>query len=860
MGADETRPHARSPAELARELGADLVAGLSEPAAATRLREVGPNSLPAPRHPAYGTIAARQLADPLVALLLAAGALSVLIGERLEAGVIGAIVLLNGLLGFVQEVGAERAVLALRAALSPVAAVIRDGRERELPVAEVVPGDVVVLREGDRIPADARVAGAERLELDESALTGESAPVPKDVPAVPAAQPLAERASMVFAGTGVTRGRGRALVVATGARTEMGRIATLTAAASPPPTPLQRQLGRLSRAMVALGGAVTALLALGMAARGASLEESLLVGVSVAVAAVPEGLAATVTIALSQGARGLARRGAIVRRLTAVETLGGATVIAADKTGTLTINQLRVVVVRPAPGRSEQDVLEAGALASTADIVEGGRVAGDPVDGAFLLAAGADPRRAAGRRRVAELPFDPLRKRLTVVYEEDGRRRVVVKGAPETLVERSCLDAAGRRHVLDAATAWAADGLRVLAVGERVLADPPPSDDELDRDLTLVGLVGLLDPLRDTAAESIRSAREAGLAVAILTGDHPMTAAAIGRRLELDDEAPLTGSELEELDDAALGASIRRHSVYARVTPAGKLRLVESLQRAGHVVAVTGDGINDTPALRRADVGIAMGGSGTEAAREAAEVVLTDDDFGTIVAAIAEGRRISDNVRSFVAFLLSANLGEVILFAIAVLAGLGAPMTVVQVLTVNLLTDGLPAVALSRDPARTATMDRPPRGHGALFQRRFQLGLALIGAAVGLAATAAYLIGRRIEPAGAQTMAFATIALAELVLVFSIRAGREPAWARRRNPVLLASVALSGVLLLLTIVVPPLRAAFGTAPLGGAAVLAVICLAFAPAALTELVKLVLARRASPAHASAISRSEVPRPH
>ena len=842
----EPESHSTDVTALAGELGTDVHDGLAEPVARRRLAAVGANRLPTSSRPPYLALAARQAADPLVALLLAATAVSFLIGERLEAFVIAAIVVLNGVLGFVQEAGAERAVLALRAAIRPTASVIRDGRERELPADEVVPGDLLVLREGDRVPADARVAAAERLEVDESALTGESLPVSKTAASVAPETAMADRSSMVFAGTGVTCGRGRAVVVATGRETEIGRIATLTVAAKPPATPLQRRLGRLSSAMAALGVAVTALLTLGMLARGASLEEAFLVGVSVAVAAVPEGLAATVTIALAQGARTMAGRGAIVRRLAAVETLGAATVIAADKTGTLTINQLRVAAVSPEPGRTELDVLETAALASTADLLDdgrGARVAGDPVDGAFLLAlaaaGAADPRAAAGRTLLRVLPFDPLRKRLTAVYAEAGGRRVVVKGAPETLLERSRRP--DRRRLLEQATAWAADGLRVLAVGERLLgSDGDAGDDELDDELELVGLVGLRDPLRPTAADSIRRARAAGVEVAILTGDHPVTAAAIARALELPDPVPLTGAQLEALDELQLGRMVSGHSVFARVTPADKLRLVEALQQAGHVVAVTGDGINDTPALRRADVGVAMGGSGTEAAREAADVVLTDDDFGTIVTAIGEGRRIADNIRNFVSFLLSANFGEVVLFAVAVLAGLGAPMTVVQVLTVNLLTDGLPAVALSRDPA----VGRPsrPRGPGSLVPRRLQLALGLMGVAVGAAATAAYVLGRQTDPEAAQTMAFATLALAELVLVFSIRSGSAPAWRAPRNPFLLASVLVSLALLLLAIYFPPVRDAFGTQPLGAAAAAVVAALAVAPAAAAEAVKALLRAR------------------
>jgi calcium-translocating P-type ATPase len=844
-----TSSHSSEVGDLARELASDLDWGLEESAARRRLVEVGANRLPAPERPPYIAIAARQMADPLVALLLAATAVSLLIGERIEALVIAAIVVLNAALGFLQEAGAERAVLALRTAVRPTASVIREGSERVVPAEDVVPGDLLVLREGDRVSADARVAVGEMLELDESALTGESLPVRKADASVASGTAMADRSSMVFAGTGVTRGWGRAVVVATGGDTEVGRIAALTAAARSPLTPLQRQLAQLSRAMVALGVVVTALLTLGMLARGASLRESFLVGVAVAVAAVPEGLGATVTIALAQGARAMAGRGAIVRRLAAVETLGAATVIAADKTGTLTINQLRVVAVWPEPGRTERDVLEAGVLASTADLIadeDGIRIAGDPVDGAFMLAlaaaGGADPR-FDGRTVVRVVPFDPTRRRLTAVYEKDGRRCLFVKGAPETLIDRSRWTARRRRALHAEATKWGSEGLRVLAVGERVLgSERLGDDDQLDRDIDIIGLVGLRDPLRPTAADSIRCARAEGVAVALLTGDHPVTAAAVARALELPDAVPVTGVQLEALDDEELGRAIQSRSVFARVTPADKLRLVETLQRAGHVVAVTGDGINDTPALRRADVGVAMGGSGTESAREAADVVLTDDDFATMLAAIHEGRRIAANIRNFVAFLLSANLGEVVLFAVAIVAGIGAPMTVVQVLAVNLLTDGLPAVALSRDPVSVRAAPSQPRGHDALFPRSLQQALTLMGVAVGLTATAAYAIGREIDPDAAQTMAFATLAVAELALVFSIRSGNLPAWRARRNPLLLASVSVSFAFLVLAIYFAPLRDAFGTEALGIATAAIVGGLAVGPAALAETAKVVLRRR------------------
>jgi Ca2+-transporting ATPase len=809
-----------------------LPQGLTEAEARRLLAEHGSNELPSRDRPSYFPIAARQFADPLVALLVAAAAVSVLVGERLEGAVIAAIVLLNAVLGLVQEAGAERAVLALRNAIRPNASVLRGGREREIPAAEIVPGDLVVLREGDRVPADAVLVRSERLEADESALTGESLLVAKPPDA------------HVFLGTGVTLGRGLALVTATGPDTELGRVASLSAEARPPLTPLQRQLGKLSRVMVVLGAAVTALLTAGMLARGESLEEAFLVGVAVAVAAVPEGVAATVTIALAGGARSMARRGAIVRRLGAVETLGAATVIAADKTGTLTVNQLRVALLLPEPGRTELEILETAALASTAELVEedgGVRVAGDPVDGAFLLALHAreQPDSRAALERLRELPFDPWRKRLTAVYRQGDHALVVVKGAPEELVARSRLPLAERRRVLAAAQTWATEGLRVLAVAQRRVPRSAIDRDDVDEVLDLVGLVGLSDPLRPAAAGSIASARSLGVDVKTLTGDHPVTAAAIARQLDLPRSEPVTGAGLERLTPEGLGHVLRGRSVFARVTPEQKLRLVEGLQAEGGVVAVTGDGVNDTPALRRADVGIAMGRSGTEAAREAADVVLTDDDFATIVAAIREGRRIADNIRNFVVFLLSANLGEVVLFAAAVLAGLGAPMTVVQVLTVNLLTDGLPAVALAADPA--SDVPAPPRGHGTLFPPGLRRQLVVLGLAVGAAALAAYMVARELEPEAAQTTAFATLALAELLLVFSIRAGSKPFHRASRNPLLLGAVLGSFAIVALIVYLPAAHGAFGTTSLGSGLAALVVALALAPALAAETAKAVRRR-------------------
>ncbi|HEY7250039.1 MAG TPA: cation-transporting P-type ATPase [Methylomirabilota bacterium] len=830
--------HALPPDEVARELGTDMADGLSEEEAQERLVRVGPNALERARRPPYAEIALRQLGDPLVALLVAAAAVSFAIGDRVEGIAIAVIVVLNGLLGFGQELGAERALIALRGTLQQRATVIRRGRERALPAENLVPGDLVVLREGERVPADGRLVRAAGLAVDESQLTGESVPVAKSVAAVASNAPLADRTSAVFAGTAVTRGRATALVTATGPRAEVGRVASLAAEAKPPPTPLQRRLRGLTRVMVGVGVVITVGLAAVRLAQGAPVDDAFLLGVSVAVAAVPEGLAATVTIALALGARRMAERGAIVRRLPAVETLGSATVVASDKTGTLTENRLRLAAVAAAPGRSEEELLRAAVLASTARLAEEDgsepRVAGDPVEGALLLAAreqGMPPERLrAGLSQLRELPFDPERKRMTLLYTEDGALHAYMKGAPEAVLARSRAPEPARRELEERAEAWASEGLRVLAVAQRELESADVSDEELERGHALLGLVALSDPLRPAARQAVQDALAAGLRLQILTGDHPATAHAVARALGLSDEA-----------------------VSARVTPGDKLRLVEALQQEGEVVAVTGDGVNDAPALRRSDVGVAMGRSGTEAAREAADLVLTNDDFSTIVAAIREGRTIADNVRKFVAFLLSANFGEVLLFAVVVLAGLGVPMTVVQVLIVNVVTDGLPAVALAQDRPPPSVTNRPPERGDVLFTRASWLALGLVGTIVGAAAVGGFLAGRAMDGDAARTMAFATVALSELFLVFAVRSPLQPAWREPVNVLLLASVAVSAGLVALAIYLPGLHDPLGTVALDATELAVVVALALVPFVAVENAKALL-RRFAPDWASAALRT------
>jgi len=593
---------------------------------------------------------------------------------------------------------------------------------------------------------------------------------------------------------------------------------------------------------VVAGLVITAVLAAAMLGRGSSAHEAFLVGVAVAVAAVPEGLAATITIALADGARRMARRRAIVRQLAAVETVGSASVIAADKTGTLTMNELRVAAVYPMPGYTSEEVLQAGALATVATDASRGR-GGDPVDVAFLEAASAVGSEVDLPERLVVVPFDPERRRLTAAYRDGGGVRVVVKGAPEALTALAVQAGSELSELVEANRAFATRGYRVLAVGETRLPRLSTAEPiRLDESVQLCGLVALEDPPRADAAESVRRALAAGIRVVMLTGDQAATAAAVAGRLGIADRGPVTGPELTNLSDEELASLVRERTVFARVTPAEKLRLVSALQEAGEVVVVTGDGVNDTPALRQADVGVAMGRRGTEAAREASDIVLTDDAFSTIVAAVEEGRRIGQNMRAFVSYLLSANAGEVLLFTAAILLAGAPPMTVVQVLTVNLLTDGLPALALTRDPLAPETMRQPPEQRYALVSRAAFTTLAIVGVTVAAVAGGAYGIGSTDSTTTAQTMAYATLSLAEILVIFSLRTTTTAAWQGARNPELLATVVGSAGVLAVSIYLPSANTLLGTVPLSMAQLASVGVLGLVPIVLTELWKHVAHQR------------------
>ena len=922
--------HARPVGAVLASFGTDGARGLADVEARRRYARDGPNELEAePPVPAWRRFLA-QFESVLVLLLIAATAISLALwfAERdtalpYDAIAIVAIVLLNATLGYVQEARAEQAVAALRSMSAAEATVIRDGERRRLPARELVAGDLVLLEEGDTIPADARILESTALRSSEAALTGESQPVDKSAAEVEPGAALGDRVDMVFSGTTITYGHGRAVVVGTGMRTEMGRVAGMLGSTEDETTPLQRELDHVGKVLgvvvVAIAVAMIAAIVLVHGVRGTSaLMEVLLLGVALAVAAVPEGLPTVVTAVLAVGVRRMAGRNAIVRRLSAVETLGSATVIASDKTGTLTRNEMTVRAIVTASGRVRfggsgydptgevaadgapieatlatelQQALTAVSLANNAALrCDDDRwcVQGDPTEGALLVAArkaGLDDHALATRwRRVGELPFSSERKLMSTVHEDaerDSRRVLFAKGAPEVLLPRCSHELVGgepvalapaRREALARENeALADEALRTLAAASRPLdAGAVGSVDEsVEQGLVFLGLIGMIDPPRAEARDAVARARAAGIRPILITGDHPRTAAVIAAELGIsDDGRATTGKELTQLADDALEKTVAEVSVYARVDPAHKLRIVDALQRNGDVVAMTGDGVNDAPALRAADIGVAMGITGTDVSKEAADMILADDDFATIVAAVEEGRGVYANIRRVLRFLLAGNLGEVITMFLAVLlAGplgmlaadgdLLLPLLATQILWINLVTDGAPALALGLDPAERGLMRRGPRrrGEGVLTLRMWR-EIATSGLVMALGTLwvlDASLPGGFVEGTGtiehARSMAFTTLVLAQLFNAFNTRSVARSAFAdlgAARWTV--AAVALSLALQCAALYLPPLQRAFGATALGGTDWLYCILVASAVLWEREIVKLVGRTRRSRARA------------
>jgi P-type Ca2+ transporter type 2C len=814
--------------------------GLSGEEAGVRLRDDGPNELPAPAPRSALRRLAGQVSDPMVLLLLGAAVLALVVGEAADAVVIVAIVVVNAGIGAGQEGSAERALLALRNLVSPLAIVLRDGKPAEHSAAELVRGDVVRLEAGRMVPADVRLLEAVSLRVDESALTGESLPLEKAGPSpLEPAAALGERVNMAYRGTLVTHGHGAGAVVGTGRATELGRISALMEEAEEVPAPLQRRLRELSRRLALVAAGLCAVVFGAGVLRGEAAFLMLLTAVSLAVAAIPEALPAVMTLCLALGAQRMARKKALVRRLPAVEALGSVTVICADKTGTLTENRMCAQAfhcggrTRPDAGTDPvgRELLTGAALCSDVE-GEDGRLLGDPTEVALAEAAVREGLDVAGLRRgrprLAEVPFDAQRRMMTTVHADGAGRWVsYTKGAAESLLARAAAvagDARPVRAALDAAAlaaeSLAAEGYRVIAVAARRWTQAPSArDEDLECGLTLIGLVGLLDPPRPEAAAAIETCLRAGIRPIMITGDHPLTARAVARRLGLPEgrAVVLTGAELEALAEPELLQRVQHVSLYARVAPEQKLRIVRALQARGHVVAMTGDGVNDAPALRQAEIGVAMGRGGTDVAREAADMVLLDDNFATIVQAVAEGRRIYANARRFVRYIVSTNAAEVLIIFAAPLLGLPLPLLPLQILWINLMTDSAPALALAFEPAEPHIMDQPPRPPSeGIFARG--LGwhvtwVAVLMAALCLAAEAVALAAHR---AAWQTIVFSTLCLAQLANAMAIRSDSVPLWrlGLLTNRPLLAAVVAVAALQAAVVYVPWLQEVFGTTALG----------------------------------------------
>ena len=822
-----------------------------------------------PRRPAWLRFL-DQFRSLLILILAGAAVLAGLVGDLKDTIVIGIVLVINAVIGFVQENRAERSLDALRTMLVPTARVRRGGVVAVVDAAELVPGDLVLLEAGDRVPADGRLVVAESVEVDESALTGESVPVSKHRdPVSPGGEvasdevPLAERRSMLFMNTTLTRGRADMVVTATGMATEVGAIAEMLQDSDELATPLQIQIDSVGKRIALIGGVAVSLYAVLALLRGESPSELALSAVALAVATVPEGLPAVLALTLALGVAGMARRGAIVKRLASVETLGSATVICSDKTGTLTLNQMtaralwfhrrRVRVEgegyqtdgglydqdtgRPAEG--VDGFLVPLVLCSDATLARGagGRgeegVIGDPTEGARVVAAAkagieVDQVRAE-RPRIGEIPFDSDRKFMATLHAEGSQVRMYLKGAPDVLLTRSAwvqeadgprrLDADAINAVQAEVAALAGKGLRVLAAATTLLEEPGGDPDELaDRvgGLTLLGLVGIADPPRAEAREAIALARRAGVAVKMITGDHRDTAAAISAELGIRG-AVVTGADLDRLSAAELSDRIEDIGVFARVAPEHKVAVVRALTRRGHVVAMTGDGVNDAAALRNAHMGVAMGLTGTEVTKEAGDMILTDDNFATIVRAVREGRSIYDNVVKFVRFQLSTNIGAISSFLGASALGMPAPLNAIQVLWVNIIMDGPPAMALGVDPARPGLMDEPPRSPDARILNRTRLlrmsraGLIMAAGTLGVL----FFASQERPEAVAPTMAFTTFVLFQFFNALNARAENGTVFTRHlfTNKWLWISLLMVVVLQVLAVQVPLLQSLFGTVSL-----------------------------------------------
>ncbi len=860
--------HSNDIPAVLRELQVDPSTGLTSDVVARRQAEYGENRLQEKKPMTFFQRLTRQLKDTMVIILMIAAAISLVVciyeeffqkahGEWAEPIVIVAIVILNAILGVIQESRAEAALAALKNLSAPNARVRRDGKVTTISSHELVPGDIVELEAGDLVPADCRILEAYSLRSNESALTGESLPTEKMVDGeFEDITPLAERTNMLYASCGITAGRAVAVVVATGMQSEMGHIATLLDEEGETATPLQHKMTQLGKLLGVLALAICIIIFV----VGLFFMKPLdifMTAVSLAVAAIPEGMPAIVTIVLALGVQRLVKKNAIIRRLPAVETLGSASVICSDKTGTLTQNRMtlrRAFVgnqfveldgIKQAPGLEQ--LIRLASLCTDAEIIAD-KLIGDPTETAilsYLRVIGYDKGELLqDMPRIGEVPFDSERKCMTTVHVAGEQTIVIVKGAPENVL--AMCTKGNTEKAAEANTVMANDALRVLAVAFKILDTAPAVYDaeSLECDLTLAGLVGMIDPPRTEVKKSIADCNTAGIRTVMITGDNVVTAAAIARELGIlhEGEEAITGQQLEALSDEELNDNIATYRVYARVTPADKIRIVKAWQKRGDVVAMTGDGVNDAPALKAADIGCAMGITGTDVAKSAADMTLTDDNFATIVDATREGRGIYDNIRKAIGYLLSCNLGEILTVFVSVLVAHKSPLLPIQLLWINLVTDSLPALALGMEAPENDIMQRPPRKRSeSLFSGGMRIQAIWHGVLFAVITLAAYFIGAKTfdnEPLGC-TMAFATLALGQIIHAFNMRSTHSLFKVGiHTNRTMLSASAVSLALLLAVLLIPGVQSVFSLVPMGAIAWLIVAGLSLVPLVVVEVYKLV----------------------
>ncbi|MFA6078219.1 MAG: calcium-transporting P-type ATPase, PMR1-type [Candidatus Omnitrophota bacterium] len=885
--------------DAAKKLGADIKAGLSTAEAEKRRKEFGPNQLKEKKPVSPLQIFLEQFKDFIIWVLIGAALVSGFLKEWVDALAIIAIVILNAVMGFIQEYRAEKSLAALKKLSSPTSKVIREGHRDIIQTSELVPGDLIELEAGDNVPADSRlIYVTSNFAAAEASLTGESTPVEKTSLALDEKEiPLADRANMVYMGTSVVSGKGLALVAYTGMNTELGKIAGMIQGIEEEATPLQKKLEQFGKWIVYLCFVLVGLVFVMGLLRGGKMIDMFLTSVSLAVAAIPEGLPAVVTIALALGVQRMVKRNALIRKLPSVETLGCATVICSDKTGTLTKNEMTVQALF-ADGKlfnvtgtgyePKGDVLISGKKAELADhpalnklfrsgvLCNGAelvtnqaqsRIVGDPTEGAILVAAAKaglwknDLERES--KFVEEIPFDAERKKMTVVREgSDGALTAYVKGAPDILLNDCVyieenglarkLEAGDRENILNMNTTLANQALRVLAVAHRVMTSAPDKYEAklIERELIFDGLVAMIDPPRDEVKQAMRECKSAGIKTVMITGDHKNTAVAIAKALGFfkEDSMALTGEELDQLDDAAFSLKVENIPVYARVSPEHKLRIVRAWRKKGEIVAMTGDGVNDAPAVKEADIGIAMGITGTDVTKEVSDMVITDDNFASIVAAVEEGRGIYDNIKKFIHYLLSCNAGEILVMFTASLVGLPSPLLPIHILWVNLVTDSLPALALGIDPADPRIMERPPRPlNEAVVTKERAVMMLLQGAFIAFCSLLAFCLVMFVEKEGierARTAAFIVLACSQLFHSFNCRNMTESIFKIGifTNTKLVYANLISFSLQMMAVYVPFLQNVFKTEPLGLFDWVMVIVISSFPLWGMELVKAINRKR------------------